>query len=73
MEVFYSDRRTRNKMKSKRRNTPPKDGIPSALPALKRAAKAAWRLSVATNTPFYIYKDDRVINLNTGAKTRKSR
>jgi hypothetical protein len=60
-------------MKTKRRKTPSKDGIPSALPALKRAAKAAWRLSVATNTPFYVVKNGRVVNLNRSAKVNKPR
>jgi hypothetical protein len=35
-----------------------------ALPALRRAAVAARRLSEATGTPFYVMKNERIIDLN---------
>ena len=38
--------------------------LANALPALKRAAAAARRLSVETGTPFYVMRDDRVVDLN---------
>lgn len=37
-----------------------------ALPALKRAAAAAWRLAVETGTPFYVMEDGRVVDRNAG-------
>ena len=41
------------------------------LAALKRAAKRAWELSVATGTPFYIWQDGKVVNLNPQGRLRK--
>lgn len=35
-----------------------------ALPALKRAAAAAWRLSVETGTPFYVLENGHVVDRN---------
>lgn len=40
------------------------------LPALKRAAAAAWRLSVETGTPFYVLENGRVVDRNAGRKKR---
>lgn len=37
-----------------------------ALPALRRAAAAARMLSIETGTPFYVWKDGRVADLNEG-------
>lgn len=36
-----------------------------SLAALRRAARAAWKLAVRTRTPFYVWRDGRVVNLNT--------
>lgn len=44
-----------------------------ALPALKRAAAAAWELAVATNTPFYVLENGRVVDRNAARKKRVSR
>jgi hypothetical protein len=44
----------------------------NALPALKRAAAAARRLSVETGTPFYVMQDGRVVDLNASRKSVKS-
>jgi hypothetical protein len=40
-------------------------------PALLRAAKAARRLSIETGTPFYVFKDGKVVDLNSGRKRRR--
>jgi hypothetical protein len=43
--------------------------IRGSLPALRRAARAARRLSEATGTPFYVMKNGRIVDLNArGAK-----
>jgi len=42
--------------------------LANALPALKRAAAAARRLSVETGTPFYVMKDGRVVDLNASRR-----
>ena len=34
------------------------------LSALKRAAKAARKLAEQTGTPFYVWQNERVVNLN---------
>jgi hypothetical protein len=47
--------------------------LAGALPALKRAASAAWQLAVATNTPFYVIEDGRVVDRNAARKRRVSR
>ncbi len=39
-----------------------------ALPALKRAAAAAWRLAVETGTPFYVIENGRVVDRNASRK-----
>jgi hypothetical protein len=41
--------------------------------ALKRAARKARRLSIATGTPFYIWKNGKVVDLNASLKRRKSK
>jgi hypothetical protein len=43
-----------------------------ALPALRRAARAAWKLAVELNTPFYVVKDGKIVNLNPNAKRRRA-
>ena len=42
--------------------------LAGALPALKRAAAAAWRLSVETSTPFYVIEEGRVVDRNAAPK-----
>jgi hypothetical protein len=44
--------------------------LAGALSALKRAAAAAWRLSVETGTPFFVIDNGRVVNRNPRAKRR---
>ena len=39
-----------------------------SLPALKRAAAAAWRLAVETGAPFYVIENGRVVDRNAGRK-----
>lgn len=39
-----------------------------ALAALRRAAKAARHLSIETGTPFYIWLDGKVVDLNAKPK-----
>jgi hypothetical protein len=53
-------------MKTKIKSRDP--DIRGSLPALKRAAKAARKLSRDTNTPFWVMKDGRIVNLNARAK-----
>jgi hypothetical protein len=38
--------------------------------ALKRAARKARELSIATGTPFYIWKNGKVVDLNPQPKRR---
>jgi hypothetical protein len=45
--------------------------IRGSWPALLRAAKAARRLSIETGTPFYVFKDGKVVDLNRGRKKRR--
>jgi hypothetical protein len=47
--------------------------ILGSLPALKRAAKRARRLAEMTGTPFYVFKEGRVVNLNAGCRRRRGR
>jgi len=48
--------------------------LAGALPALKRAAAAARRLSIETGTPFYVFENGRVVDRNaTRAKRRPAR
>jgi hypothetical protein len=42
-----------------------------ALPALKRAAAAAWRLSVETGTPFYVIDNGRIVDRNAAPKKKR--
>ena len=47
--------------------------LAGALPALKRAAAAAWRLAVETGTPFYVIEDGLVVDRNAGRKRRRAK
>ncbi len=47
--------------------------LAKALSALKRAAVAAWRLSVQTGTPFYVMENGRVVNRNPKPRRRGSK
>ena len=44
--------------------------IVGALPALRRAAKAARELAIRTGTPFYVWKDGKIVNLNPVRRKR---
>jgi hypothetical protein len=44
--------------------------LAGAFAALKRAAAAAWRLSVQTDTPFYVIENGRVVDRNPKPKRR---
>ena len=47
------------------RKMEPKDpDIRSSFTALRRAFKSARRLAIATGTPFYVWENGRVVNLN---------
>ena len=47
--------------------------IEGSWPALCRAAKKALRLAKTTNTPFYVMKNGRIVNLNPiGRRCRKA-
>jgi hypothetical protein len=50
-------------MKSKRLALTDRD-LAGALPALRRAAVAARRLSIETGTPFYVFENGRVVDRN---------
>jgi hypothetical protein len=39
--------------------------------ALKRAARKARRLSIETGTPFIVWQNGKVVDLNAAAKRRK--
>jgi len=41
--------------------------------ALRRAARRARQLARQTGTPFYIWRDDRIVNANAQPGKRKSR
>jgi hypothetical protein len=56
-------------MKPKFNTTDP--DLIASYPALKRAAKKARRLSIATGTPFIIWKDGKVVDLNAKKKRPK--
>ena len=43
------------------------------LPALKRAAAAAWQLALETSTPFYVIERGHVVDRNVARKKRISR
>ncbi|HVR84608.1 MAG TPA: hypothetical protein VMU54_09875 [Planctomycetota bacterium] len=38
--------------------------IIGSFAALKRAARSARRIAIEANTPLYVWKDGRVVNLN---------
>jgi hypothetical protein len=46
--------------------------IRGSLPALRRAARAARALALKTGTPFYVWQDGRVVNLNPGGRLKKT-
>jgi len=50
-------------MKAKRFAAIDRD-LAGALPALRRAAAAARRLSIETGTPFYVLENGRVVDRN---------
>jgi hypothetical protein len=58
---------TRNKVES------PDPDIVGSWPALCRAAKNALRLAKATNTPCYVMKNGRIVNLNPRRPGRRRR
>ena len=47
--------------------------IRAALPALKRAARNAKKLALATGTPLYVLKKGRVVNLNPRSRKTKNK
>jgi len=47
--------------------------LAKGLAALKRAAAAAWRLSVETGTPFYVMEDGVIVDRNAGRKKAAAR
>jgi hypothetical protein len=48
-----------------------KSEIRGATAALRRASRSAWKLAKQTNTPFHVWKDGKVVNLN--ARSRNGR
>jgi ribosomal protein L39E len=58
-------------MKSKIKSRDP--DIRGSLPALKRAARVARKLARDTNTPFWVVKDGRLVNLNPRARNARAR
>jgi hypothetical protein len=48
-----------------------KSEIRGATAALKRASRAAWKLAKQTNTPFHVWKDGKIVNLNPRSKRVK--
>jgi hypothetical protein len=57
-------------MKQKRFASIDRD-LAGALPALKRAAAAARRLSIETGTPFYVLENGRVVDRNATRSRRR--
>ena len=47
--------------------------ITPGLKALRRAARAAYRLAQETGTPFYVWKDGKVVDLLARKATAKRR
>ncbi len=45
--------------------------LAGSFPALKRAAAAARQLSLDTGTPFYVFKNGRVVDLNARRTTKR--
>lgn len=46
--------------------------IRGSLPALRRAAREARKLSIQLGTPFYVMKDGKIVDLNRGLKRARS-
>jgi hypothetical protein len=44
-----------------------------ALAALRRAGRKASELSIRTGTPFFIWKDGKVVDLNANGNSEKKR
>ena len=44
--------------------------IAGALPALRRAARAARRLAESTGTPLYVFEGGKVVNINPVRRKR---
>ena len=44
-----------------------------ALQALRQAAKEAWKLSRQTHTPFIVYRDGKVVDLNAPATAKPAK
>jgi hypothetical protein len=42
--------------------------IRGATAALRRASRAAWKLAKETKTPFHVWRDGKIVNLNPRAK-----
>jgi hypothetical protein len=47
--------------------------IRGSLPAMRRAAQAARKLSLETGMPFYVWKTGRVVDLNARGGGRKTK
>ena len=45
--------------------------VRGSWPALLRAAKVARRLADETGTPFYVFKEGKVVDLNRGRRRRR--
>ncbi|MCL5945435.1 MAG: hypothetical protein M1472_01105 [Planctomycetes bacterium] len=45
------------------RNLPKDPDLLGALPALRRAAREALRLAIATGTPCYVVRDGKIVNI----------
>jgi hypothetical protein len=58
-------------MKPKFNTTDP--DIIGSFAALKRAAKKARQLSIATGTPFIIWKDGKIVDLNAKPKRKRAK
>ncbi len=54
-------------MKAKRFASVDRD-LAGALPALRRAAATARRLSIETSTPFYVFENGRVVDRNAARR-----
>jgi hypothetical protein len=60
-------------MKSKVKIDSPDPDIRGSWPALKRAAKKARALSIATGTPFYVMQNGRIVDLNQRRSSRPAK
>jgi len=47
--------------------------IAGATAALRRASRAAWKLARQTKTPFHVWKNGRIVNLNSNARNGRTR